>query len=347
MTGGQHLFAAWATNRNVTWERNQGLAGQSFRGQLLDPATEFIRLIPDQILQVALGLSILIIGWYVAKGLVQLAGRPVARRFDRPSIARTVLQGIRVGVLLIALGLIAQVFGFDPAEILLSVTVFSAVLAVVLAPIVGSFISGLFVLADRPYEIGDMIELVDEGTQGFVEDITLRYTKMFTLDNTFIVIPNSTIRERDIVNYSAEDERIRQSLDIVVTYEGNLTQARQAVERAARDVDAVISGGPDIRVSSVRYPAKPTCFINEFGDHGIRLRLRYWVEKPYRLPKVKSEVQANVWDALDELDVQIAYPHSQVVFDEHSGELPIRLQEEDTSTDATTAVRADGDQQPD
>jgi len=60
--------------------------------------------------------------------------------------------------------------------------------------IVGSVISGVFLLADQPYEIGDMIELADRNQRGFVDDITLRYTKVFTLDNTFLVIPNGTIR---------------------------------------------------------------------------------------------------------------------------------------------------------
>lgn len=323
---GQFLFTQGKTQQNVTpsWPTGNPMTLQPLVTEELADQSDWVS---EWMVTAVLAILVIVIGWYIAKFAVRLAGRPVAQRFDRPSVTRTILQTIRVSILVVALGVAASLLGFEPSEILLSVTVFSAVLAVVLAPIVGSFISGLFVLADQPFEIGDMIELVDEGTQGYVEDITLRYTKMFTLDNTFIVIPNSTIRERDIVNYSAEDERIRRSIEIVVTYEGDLSQARQAIERAARDVEEVVSGGPDIRVSRIRYPARPTCYIEKFGDHGIHLELRFWVEKPYRLLKVESKVQQNIWDAIAELDVEIAYPHSHVVFDEHSGELPIRTAE--------------------
>ena len=296
---------------------------------VIDTIRELVREAVDwsqeSLVSFALAVLIVIVGWYIARGAVQLLRRPVAKRFDRPSIVRTILQTVRAALVTLFLAIAASVLGFELSEILLSVTVFSAVLAVILAPIVGSFISGLFVLADQPYEIGDMIELVNEDTRGYVDDITLRYTKMFTLDNTFLVIPNSTIRERDIVNYSAEDEQTRESLSIVVTYEGDLDKARRTIERAARDVEDVVSGGPDIRVTNVRYPARPTCFIEEFGDHGVHLTLRYWVEQPYWLPRVRSEVQEKIWEAIEDIDVEIAYPHQQLVFDEHSGDLSVQL----------------------
>ena len=154
---------------------------------------------------------VLAIGAYLSKYVVRLIGRPIARRFQRQSVAQTMLKLARVLTILLAGAFGLNVVGIELGNIVLSVTVFSAVIGIVLAPIIGSVINGLFILADQPYEIGDMIEL-DDGTRGFVDDITLRYTKMFTLDNTFLVIPNATIRERDVTNYSAEDERTRLSL---------------------------------------------------------------------------------------------------------------------------------------
>jgi small conductance mechanosensitive channel len=179
-------------------------------------------------------------------------------------------------------------------------------------------VSGLFVLSDRSYEIGDMIEIVDtdDGTRGFVEDITFQNTKIFTLDNTSLVVPNSIIRDRDVINYSAEDPRTRLSLDILVTYEGDLAQARGLIEQSAREVNTVIHGGPDIRIGSARYPAAPTCYINEYADHGVLLTLRYWVEEPYKLLTVRSRIQENIWSAFDGADVGFPYPHTHVVFGE-------------------------------
>ncbi|PSQ58024.1 mechanosensitive ion channel family protein [Halobacteriales archaeon SW_7_71_33] len=296
--------------------------------------------VPDPLVNLVGALLVLLVGWYSSRLLVRYFGRPLAKRFGRPSIARTVLRGVRAGVLVLT-GLVAlTVLGLDFPDILVSVTVFSAVVGVILAPIVGSIVNGVFVIADQPFEIGDMIELADTGTRGFVEDVTLRYTKMFTLDNTFIVIPNGNIRDRDVINYSAEDERTRLSLDVVVTYEGDLAAARDLVERAASDVDGVISGGPGIRVGAARYPAKPTCYIDQFGDNGVRLRLRYWAEQPYKLLTVRSEVQTRVWDALADADVEIAYPHQHHVFDETSGQARVRIDDADGDGDGNGNGRA-------
>ncbi|ELZ50083.1 MscS Mechanosensitive ion channel [Halorubrum coriense DSM 10284] len=258
------------------------------------------------------------VGVVLANFLVRLIGRPVARRVSRQSVAQTIVRGVRAGTIGAALLVGLGAAGFQFSDLLLGTAVFSAVIGIILAPIVGNFINGVFVLADQPFEIGDMIELED-GTAGFVEDITIRYTKIFTIDNTFLVVPNGTMRERDVTNLSAEDERTRRSIDVLVTYESDVPQARRIIERAARDCDAVIDGGPDIRIGVARYMAGPDCRLHEFGDNGILLRLRYWVKKPYKLGKVQSDVNTRIRERLADADVEMAYPHRHLVFDDTSG----------------------------
>ena len=276
--------------------------------------------IPQPLVDVALAIVILIVGWYLSKLVVRIAGRTVARRIERPSVTRTVLRAVRASVLLLAFFAAAPLLGLGSLEILLSVTVFSAVIGIVLAPLIGSFINGIFILTDRPFEIGDMIEVTDEGHRGFVEDITIRYTKIFTLENTFIVIPNSEIHTRDVINYSAEDERTREPIEFEITYESDVEKARRISVQAARNVDAVISGGPDIRIGSARYGAAPTCDIVEFGDHGIHLKVRVWIKEPYRLTIARSDVQAKIRERFEaDPDIEFAYPHTHHVFDDTSG----------------------------
>jgi len=295
--------------------------------------------IPMWVANIGESLIVIALAIVISRVLVRLLGRRVAQQFRRPSLTRTALRGIRVGVYVFALLTILNIYGLQLTDIGLSVAIFSAVVGVVLAPILGSLISGLFLLADQPYEIGDMIELVDSGQQGFVEDITLRHTKMFTLDNTFLVIPNGEMRQRDVVNYSAEDSRTRLSLDVLVTYESDIPAARRIIEEAAREVDNVISGGPNIRVGAARYPASPTAYINEFADHGVLLTLRYWVTEPYKLLAARSRVQTNIWRRLDEVNVEIAYPHSHLYFDDTSGEMNVSLNNGLDSLDGVDRTR--------
>ena len=274
----------------------------------------------------AIFLLFVALGALVSKYVVRLLGRPIARRFVRQSVAQTMLRATRLGIILLFAFSGLGAAGIKLGNIVLSVGVFSAVVGIILAPIVGSIVNGLFVLADQPYEIGDMIELTD-GTTGFVEDITLRFTKVLTMDNTFAVIPNSVIRDELVKNYSAEDERTRLNVDIAVTYESDVAKARSLIERAASDCEDVIEGGPDIRIGTARYPAKPTCYIDQFGDHGVHLRLRYWARRPYKLLTVRSKVQTEVWRLLNEenVDVTIPYPHQHLVFDDTSGTAAVNV----------------------
>ena len=276
--------------------------------------------------RVAVAVLTVAAGVVLSKFLVRLLGRPVARRFQRQSVAQTVLGLLRVSTVVVATFAAGSIVGLGIGDIVLSVTVFSAVLGIVLAPIVGSIINGVFVLADNPYEIGDMIEL-ENGRRGFVDDITLRYTKIFTLENTFLVVPNSSMRERDVTNFSAEDERTRLSIPLLVTYEGNLAEARSLMERAARNVEGVIEGGPDIRIGSARYPAKPTCLIDAYADSGVRLSLRFWVRTPYKIPRIESTVRERIWAGIEDADVEIAYPHQHLLFDENSGRARVAVED--------------------
>lgn len=268
--------------------------------------------------RLVIALLVLALGVWVSKLVTRLIGRPVARRFERQSVAQTVLRGVRASIIVGAAAVGFSVAGVQLPSLVVSAAVFSAVAGVILAPLIGSVISGFFVLWDQPFEIGDLIEL-DDGTMGFVEDITIRYTKILTLDNTFLVIPNGNVRERDVTNYSAEDERTRRSLDVLVTYESDVTEARRLIERAARNCEAVVSGGPDIRIGAARYVASPDCRVHEFGDNGVLLRLRYWVKKPYKLQKVQSAVNIRIREMTADADVEMAYPHRHLVFDDTSG----------------------------
>jgi small-conductance mechanosensitive channel len=298
--------------------------------------------VPDELIQVVLAVVVLVVTYYLSGVVRQVLGRRIARRFNRPSVTRTVLRGIQSAMLVLG-GIVAlQVLGLRLGNVILSVTVFSAVAGFVLAPIIGSVINGLFILSDQPYEIGDMIYLADEDIYGFIEDITLRYTKMFTLDNTFLVVPNGSIQDRDVFNYSAEDSRTRLKLDVLVTYESDIPQARELIEEAARSVDNVIGGGPDIRIGSARYPAGPVCYIDSFADHGVNLRLRYWVTEPYKLLTARSKVQTAIWERLPEADVEIAYPHSHLFFDETSGEMRVNLTDGTDRRDGSPVGPPDG-----
>ena len=287
--------------------------------------------VPVFVYRLVLAVAVVVFSYYLSQLARQVLGRRIARQFKRPSVSRTILRSLQIFIVLGAVLTALSFFGIGFGNIALSVGVFSAVVGIVLAPIIGNVISGVFILSEQPYEIGDMIELGDTETKGFVENVTLVYTKVVTLDNTFMVLPNGTMRERDVINYSAEDTRIRMTLDVGVTYESDVDVARKQMEAAARAVEEVINGGPDIRVGSARYPASPTCYIREFGESEVSLRLRYWANEPYKQTAVRSRVLTEVWERFEAHDIEIPYPHSHMVFDDTSGELQVSTRSAETA----------------
>ncbi len=296
-------------------------------GQGLSPPELLPEFVPLFLYRLVVAAAVIVFAYYLSQLARQVFGRRIARRFKRPSVTQTILRGMQAAIVGGAVLTALSFFGLGFGNIALSVGVFSAVVGIILAPIIGNIISGVFILSEQPYEIGDMIEFDDTETKGFVEDITLVYTKIFTLDNTFIVLPNGTMRERDVINYSAEDTRIRMTLDVGVTYESDIDVARNQMETAARSVEGVIKGGPDIRIGTARYPAAPSVYVVEFGDSEVLLRLRYWASEPYKQTTVRSRVLTKIWTRFDEHDIEIPYPHSHMVFDDTSGELQVSMRE--------------------
>lgn len=288
---------------------------------LYDASVEWIGANLPNFLLAAL---IIVVGYRVSISVKRYAGRPVYNWVGRESVASTILRLTKYGVMVVSVLFALRVsFGFSPTSFLLTATVFSAVLGIILAPLVGDIINGIFVLSDQPYEVGDMVEIVDTGKTGFVDEVTIRYTKISTVDNTFLVVPNSEIRKRDVVNYSAEDMRTRQTLDVTVTYESDVSRAREILAEAARETPEVIGTQGTARIGKGEYPLEPSVYIAEFGDHGVILVMRYWVREPYQLQKVASKVNEKVWAKFNRDGIRIPYPHRHHVFDETSGNLDV------------------------
>ncbi|SDQ99126.1 mechanosensitive ion channel family protein [Natronobacterium texcoconense] len=275
-----------------------------------------------------LATLIVIVAWYGSKFVTNRI-RPRLEDRLRTSTTNLLLVAFRIAVVFYAFVPFAGLLGFRPQNVLLSFTVLSLILGAILAPVGRSYISGLFIVYNRPYEVGDMIELVEREERGYVEEITLGYTKVSTLENSFLVIPNESMRERDIRNLSADGERIRATITVDITYESDLDEACRLLEEAARSVDGVITDESTIRVGRSRFPADPKALVDEFADHGIRVVLKFWVEEPYLPAAIRSDVQRTAWDAFENADVEIAYPHTHVVFDETSGRAKIDLDSRD------------------
>jgi len=167
-----------------------------------------------------------------------------------------------------------------------------------------NFIAGILLLIDRPFEIGDRIELWQappgSASWGDVIDIGLRATKIKNTDNIIIVIPNNTIMTRDIINYTANDSIIRVRVNIGVAYDTDIEHAKTLITDVAASANWILSS-----------PA-PKVVVRNFGESAIDLQLRIWITNARRRMDTISYITDHVKTAFSKAGVEIPYPKREI-----------------------------------
>ncbi len=167
-----------------------------------------------------------------------------------------------------------------------------------------NLIAGILLIIDRPFEIGDRIEVwsapAGSSTWGDVIDIGLRATKIQTTDNIIIVIPNNEIMTRDIVNYTLISSKIRVRINIGVSYDTDIEKAKAAILQVAL-------GTPWV----AKDPA-PKVVVRNFGESSVDLQVRVWIENARNRMDTISHITDKVKSAFDQVGIEIPYPKRDI-----------------------------------
>ncbi len=167
-----------------------------------------------------------------------------------------------------------------------------------------NLIAGILLIIDRPFEIGDRIEVwsapAGSASWGDVIDIGLRATKIKTTDNIIIVIPNNEIMKRDIVNYTLISTSIRVRVNIGVAYDADIDLAKKIVLKVADGVEWVQD-----------QPA-PKVVVRNFGESSVDLQLRVWIKDARQRMNTISTITDGVKTAFDKANIEIPYPKRDI-----------------------------------
>jgi small-conductance mechanosensitive channel len=161
--------------------------------------------------------------------------------------------------------------------------------------VIGNFVAGVFIFADRPFRIGDWIEWEDNS--GVVEDISFRVTRVRTFDNELLTVPNSQLTDNVIKNPVAKDQ-LRLRFMFGIGYDDDVERAEEIiVEQAERNPDILDDPAPNVR-------------LTELADSYVGLQSRVWIDDPNRADWVKTRadyVQA-VKRRFDAEGIEIPFP---------------------------------------
>jgi small conductance mechanosensitive channel len=164
-----------------------------------------------------------------------------------------------------------------------------------------NFISGITILIDRPFRVGDFIEI--SGQFGKVHEITLRSTRIQTVRNQIIVMPNSQMITQQLINHTMQNT-LRVDIPFGIAYKEFPQEARDVVVELAADDDRILSR------------PEPTAVVTEIADSSVNMALRFYLRDPSEEIPMRWEYTEKVREALREADIEIPFPHRQLFLDE-------------------------------
>lgn len=244
-------------------------------------------------------LAFAVLVW-LAKALSDLGESQIRRLRDvDPSLRELGAKLLRILLYTVAFLAGLNAMGVD----LTALAVFSGALGVGigfgLQKVVANFISGLILLLDRSIKPGDVIET--QGTYGWINHLGARYTSIITRDGTEYLIPNEDLITQPVINWSFSDRRVRRRLKVAVSYDSDLERARALMCEAARETERVLDEPP------------PVAHLVGFGDNGVDLELRFWIEDPQNgITNVSSDVLLRIWHKFRTAGIVFPFPQRVV-----------------------------------
>ncbi len=248
------------------------------------------------IYNVAIALVILFVGRWAAKFATRLSGTMLRRgRVDETltkflgNIVYAILMVVVVMAALTRLGV-----PVTSAAAILAAAGFAVGMA--LKDSLGNFAAGVMIILFRPFSVGDFVEVA--GTSGTVDELHIFSTVLHTGDNVRIIIPNGTIINDPIKNFSAQSTR---RIDLVVGcgYGDNLKEVKSLLDELIASDERILSD------------PEPLVAVNELGDSSVNFVVRPWVKAEDYWP-TRRELVLRIKLGFDERGFSIPYPSHDV-----------------------------------
>jgi len=199
-----------------------------------------------------------------------------------------------------ALIIILKHFNYDILSLVTALGIGSLAIGLAAKDTLANMISGFTLMIDRPFRLGDRIQLTG-GQTGDVQDIGLRSTKIKTLDNQLLIIPNSDLCNNLLTNQAFPDLRAKGRINIGVAYGSDVDQVKQLLVTTALEAAEVLPEPP------------PEAFFTSFGDSALQMALFFWVEDYARLFPTTDRINSLLLNRFNEHGIGIPFPTRAVI----------------------------------
>lgn len=269
----------------------------------------FIQYLQDHIpnlISFAIEIVLALIFFFLGRIAIKWIRKLIRKMLERSNVDKGVetfvdslLKFMLYGMLLFT---IATKFGFDTASVAALIASAGVAIGLAVQGSLSNFAGGILILLLKPFVVGDYIIEDNHGDEGTVKEIQLFYTKLLTVDNRTVVIPNGMLTNNSLTNVTHMDER-KLELKVSISYESDLLKAKAVLADLIRK-DSRIIQDKEHRI-----------FVDELGDDGVILGMRCWVS---------TEDYWNVrWDMLE--DIKLTFDRESIVIPYH--QMSVRIQE--------------------
>lgn len=286
---------------------------------LLPALPEFVTA--EKMLALLRALVLVAIGLLAAKVVAGSLRRALARHVE-PQQLQLLGRAAYYSILILFLVAALHQLGFNLGVVLGAAGVLTVAVGFASQTSASNVISGLFLLVEQPFKVGDTVQV--GGTTGQVLSVDLLSVKLRTFDNTYVRVPNESLIKSEVKTLTRFPIR-RIDLPVGIAYKEDLEQVRGVLLRVA-DENPLCLDLP-----------KPQILLIGFGDSSVNLQFSVWTQRENFLD-VKNSLLETVKRAFDEAGIEIPFPHRTLYAGSRTEPFPVRILGTESGTDSPPAA---------
>lgn len=263
------------------------------------------RLLPlpaefDQPVVLAVKVIVILAVFIFLDRLVMEALKGLSSKIQWIDLSGSIIRGlVRLTVFSIGLMILVDAMGISITPLVASLGIGSLAVALGLQETLSNLIAGLYILAEKPVRVGDFIRL-ESGEEGYVTEIGWRNTRLRTLPNFTVILPNSRIISSTLKNYYLPDKEMAALMEVGVHYGSDLKKVEEVTIDVARKVQKSVKGGVQNFDPFIRY--------HTFADSSINFTVILRVQEFTDQYLLKHEFIKALHERYKQEDITIPYP---------------------------------------
>ena len=263
--------------------------------------TYFKNILPDLLsflIQLVIAVVILLVGIKVIGVIVKMLRKTMEKGNTETGVITFLCSLVKYALYFVLCMIILSQFGVTTGSVVAVLGSAGLTVGLALQGSLQNFAGGVLILLLKPFAVGDYIIDNGSGDEGTVSAITIYYTKLLTIDNRMILIPNGSLSNSSITNVTRMEKR-RVDIVVGVAYESDLAKVKKVLEQ-------VIASEPAVLTEEAK-----DVFVSELADSSVNMGIHVWV-KTSDYWTAKWRMTENIKNALDENGISIPYPQLDV-----------------------------------